>query len=473
MVEGPMLLVIFVVALTVLLVSIVKFKANPFLALLGTAIFTGFLVGFPAGEIGDLVATGFGNVMRGIGIVVGLGIILGRLLAQAHATDRIAMSTLNAVGEKRSPLAIALSGYAVSIPVFQDAAFVILMPLARKLSRITKYSFLTFVTALGVSTVTTHSMVIPTPGPVAVAGNMEVDFGVFLGYGLLVSLPAVLLGAVAYAMTMKDVEPTLTVEAEMEMQEEAELERQEAAELERGRSGATATTTTGDSPSTGPTAMRSFGVLVLPIALILTGSVMAFLLEEGTGLYQAFAFIGDKNMALFIGVLVGFWALREFVKGGLTDVIVHSAAAAGMIFLITGAGGALGLVITESGIGSYLVDTMTGLAITPVVLAFMLSQMLRVGQGSTTVALITTSAILGPVAAEMGSSPVLVGLAACAGGIGLSMPNDSGFWVVSRFSGISVQNTFRTWTAGGTIAGFTALAMVLLLSLFADVLPGL
>lgn len=454
MVTGPMLLVIFFAALTVLLVLIVVFKANPFLALLGTGILTAFAAGFPASEIGDIVATGFGGTLRGIGIVVGLGIILGRLLAEAHATDQIAQSTLNTVGEKRSPLALALSGFVVSIPVFQDAAFVILMPLARRLSRITKFSFLTFVTALGVSTIVTHALVIPTPGPIAVAGNMGVDFGVFIIYALIVAIPAALVASVFYASTLKNVAPTLTTEMEQIMASEEEAAKSEDT---KGR----------------PSGALSFGVLLLPIVLILVGSIATFLLPKTGFAAQFFGFIGDKNMALFIGVLFAIYALKRYISTSITSVIVESAAAAGMIFLITGAGGGFGRVITQSGIGDYLVETMSGLQITPVLLAFILSQLLRLGQGSTTVALITTSSILGPVAMQFGASPVLVGLAACAGGIGLSMPNDSGFWVVSRFSGISVPNTLRTWTAGGTIAGVTALAMVLILNAFSGVLPGL
>jgi GntP family gluconate:H+ symporter len=146
---------------------------------------------------------------------------------------------------------------------------------------------------------------------------------------------------------------------------------------------------------------------------------------------------------------------------------------AGMIIFITGAGGAFGNSIKASGIGDYLVQTMTNWAVPLILFGFLLSQFLRSAQGSTTVALVTTSAILGPVVAAQGGSPMLVALAVCAGGIGLSLPNDSGFWVVNRFSNFEMKETFQTWTIGGTITGLSALAVLFILSIFRGILPGL
>jgi GntP family gluconate:H+ symporter len=449
MVTGPALLVIFFVAIAILLLVIIKFKINPFLALLGTAIVTGFLVLMPLNDIGANIARGFGGTLQGIGIVIGLGIILGQLLSEANATDRIAYGMIESLGAKRSPAAIAFSGYLISIPVFQDAAFVIMMPLARKLAKMTKISFLWMITALGVGTITTHALVIPTPGPTAVAGNMEADFGIFILYGMLIALPAVIVGALVYGRTLRNRQP-------MPMETTAATAEKEEAPADQ-------------RPSMG----LSLFVLLFPISLILVGSILSFLLPKDNPAIRVFAFIGDKNMALFIGVVVAILLLRKYIKKSLNDVIIEAAAASGMILLITGAGGSFGTIITASGIGKYFVDTMQGLNMSLIVLGWVLSQILRSAQGSTTVALITTSSILGPLAIPLGASPVLVGLAICAGGIGLSLPNDSGFWVVSRFGGITVQDTFRTWTTGGTLSGLTALSVILILDLLRGVLPGI
>ncbi|GAB4368051.1 MAG: gluconate:H+ symporter [Spirochaetales bacterium] len=450
MATGPLLLLYFFLAIALLLLSIIKYKINPFLALLGTAIVTGLLVMMPLKDIAGNIAAGFGNTLRGIGIVIGLGIILGQVLSEAHATDQIAHGMLEKFGERKAPTALAFSGYLISIPVFMDAAFVIMMPLARKLARITKTSALTMITALAVSTVTTHAMVIPTPGPAAVAGNMKVDFGLFILYGMIVAFPAVLVGALLYGKSLRNRFP-------MQTENNIALDSDENESNNDNR----------------PSLSLSLFTLLLPILLILIGSILNFILPKGSSLGMFSAFIGDKNIALFIGVVVAILALKKYFKRSLDEIIVEAAAASGMILLITGAGGSFGTIINQSGIGKFFVETMGNLNISPIILGWVLSQILRSAQGSTTVALITTSSILGPVAAQMGASPILVGLAICAGGIGLSLPNDSGFWVVSRFGGLSVQDTFRTWTVGGTLSGLTGLLMVLILSIFSGVLPGL
>jgi len=186
-----------------------------------------------------------------------------------------------------------------------------------------------------------------------------------------------------------------------------------------------------------------------------------------------FGFFGDKNIALLIGVIVAMVTMKPYIKKSVNELITVAAESAGLILLITGAGGAFGQIINDSGIGKYIVETLKDWSVSPIVLGFILSQILRSAQGSTTVALITTSAILGPVAATMGVSPILIGLAICAGGIGLSLPNDSGFWVVSRYGGLDEADTIRAWTLGGTICGVTAFIVVLILSMFAGALPGL
>lgn len=222
-----------------------------------------------------------------------------------------------------------------------------------------------------------------------------------------------------------------------------------------------------------PSGGLSIFVILLPIILILFGTVMGVLLKKGSTGALIFSFLGDKNIAMLIGVFVAMLTMRKYIEKPMNDVIMNAAESSGLILLITGAGGSLGNVINGSGIGQYLVDTLSGWHISVLVLAFILSQILRAAQGSTTVALVTTSSILGPVVASMGASPVLVALAICAGGIGCSLPNDSGFWVVQRFSGLSVTETVKSWTLGGTIAGVTAFIMVLILNLMKGFLPGL
>jgi GntP family gluconate:H+ symporter len=443
-----MLFVVFVISIAILLFAILKLKLNPFIALLLAAIATAFMVLMPLGTITGKIVTGFGNTMKGIGIVIGLGIILGKILAEAYATDQIADSMVRTVGEKHASLATTLTGYLVSIPVFFDAAFVILTPLNHQLSRTTKTPYITMLTGLAIGLIATHATVIPTPGPLAVAGNMNADIGMFTLYAILVSLPGALVGGWLYGKFLGKRNPAISEPIHDEGQ------------------------APGTAASKPPVSLALF-VLLLPILLILIGSIMALVVEKDSTAASIFGFFGDKNIALLIGVIVAMITMKPYINKPVSELITVAAESAGLILLITGAGGAFGTIINDSGIGKYIVDTLKSWNVSPLLLGFVLSQILRSAQGSTTVALITTSAILGPVAATMGVSPVLVGLAICAGGIGLSLPNDSGFWVVSRYGGISEADTIRSWTIGGTICGVTAFLAVLVLSMFSEALPGL
>ncbi|MBE0603217.1 MAG: GntP family permease, partial [Deltaproteobacteria bacterium] len=333
MVSGPMLFVIFIISIAILLVAILKFKLNPFLALLMAAIATAFMVMMPLGQITGKIVTGFGNTMKGIGIVIGLGIILGKILAEAYATDQIADSMVRTVGEKHASLATTLTGYLVSIPVFFDAAFVILTPLNHQLSRTTKTPYITMLTGLAMGLIATHATVIPTPGPLAVAGNMNADLGMFTLYAIIASLPAALVAGWLYGRILGKYRPEIS-----------EPLHAEGAALETG-------------VSKPPVSLALF-VLLLPILLILIGSVMALVVEKGSLGASIFGFFGDKNIALLIGVIVAMIAMKPFIKKSMGELISVAAESAGLILLITGAGGAFGQIINDSGIGKYIVATL-------------------------------------------------------------------------------------------------------------------
>lgn len=449
---------VFVVALAFVLVSIIKFNLHPFLSLLLGGLIMGILAGLPLTDVSTGLAAGFGSTMQSIGILIILGVALGNLLHLSGCTSQIAALMLKATGQKRAGLAVNLTGYIVSIPVFFDAAFVILVNLVKSLSRKGKIPFVSLVTALAVGLITTHALVIPTPGPVAVAGTMEANVGWFLLYSIIVSLPASIVGGVVYGKLLGKNEKYANdfANAFDDVDEETEFE----------------------SDKNLPSGGLGIFLIFLPIFIILLGTIAYMVCEEGTMAYTVFAFLGDKNIALLIGVLVAFFALKKYIKESFNEMVTDATTQSGAILAITGAGGAFGNIINATGIGDQLVEGMTGLTegagVAMIIAAFVISQVLRAAQGSTTVALVTTSAIFAPIVAGMaGASPVLVGLAICAGGIGLSLPNDSGFWVVSRFSKFDVKETMKVWTVGGTLSGITALIIVIILSLFSSSLPGL
>ncbi len=444
MITGYPLLLAFAASVAILLVSIIKFKLNPFIAMLFTSIVTAFLVRMPMQDIATTICGGFGNTLKSIGIVIGLGIIFGNLLSEAGATEAIAKGLLAKTGNKNAALAVTTAGFLISIPVFMDAAFVIMMPIVKYVARATKKSIMIFVCALGVGTIVGHALIIPTPGPLAVAANMDAKIGGFLFYSLIAGIAAILVAGWLYGKRFNSYPAYQTAEDDLENLE-----------------------TVKEIPTFG----RSMLVLLFPIVLILLSNVVTSFVAEGTFVYNLVAFIGEKDIALFIGCIFAYAMLHSYIEKDFNTVVTEAADSAGLIILITGAGGAFGSVLSASGIGDYLVETMTGMNVSPIVLGFVLSALLRVSQGSTTVALVTTSSILGTAIAGTGASPELVGLAICAGGIGFSLPNDSGFWVLSRFSGISVSDTIKSWTIGGTIASLVVFAVVLIISAINGVVP--
>lgn len=197
------------------------------------------------------------------------------------------------------------------------------------------------------------------------------------------------------------------------------------------------------------------------------------IIDTDSAIYPAIEFLSDTNVILLFTVFLAFFMLRKYLTDSFNNIVSTAAESVGSIIAIIAAGGGFGTVINASGLGDYLVNTLQSFGIPLIVLAFILTQVLRMGLGSITVSLVTTAAVIAPLIAATGTSPVLAGLAVCAGGIGLCMPNDSSFWTISKFSGFSFGETVRVLTVSGTIAGLTSFAIVLLLNLFSSVLPGL
>lgn len=454
------LIAAFLAALIFVLITIIKFNLHPFLALLFGGIIMGGLSGMAPGKIAEGLSAGFGSTMESIGILIILGVILGEILHVTGCAEQIAALLLKKTGTKRAALAINMTGYIVSIPVFFDAAFIILVNLVKSISRKGKIPFATLVCALAVGLITTHAMVVPTPGPVAVAGTMGLNIGFFLLYSIIVSIPATLAGGIAYGKMLGR-----RPEFKDDFAQAFEDEETDSVALENSR-------------DKQPSGQLGIFLIILPILIILVGTIITMVFPEKSVVYAFFAFIGNKNIALLIGVLASLFCLRKYLKESFDDLVTKATTQAGSILAITGAGGAFGQIITNSGIGKGLTNGMmgavSGSTIVILLMAYAVSLVLRAAQGSTTVALVTTSAIFASVISGMPNvSPVLVAIAICAGGIGLSLPNDSGFWVINRFGRFSVKDTIKIYTAGGTIASVTAIICVVIISLFQGVLPGL
>lgn len=440
MVTGPLLIGIFILAIAVLLLLIIKFKLNAFVALLLTAFGTGVLVNMPLADVAQTVTDGFGGTLGGI--------------------ESISNKILGAFGEKKSPIAVALSGFITGIPVFGDVVYIMFAPMLRVLSKKTKISMVTFACAISVATTCTFALVLPTAPPLAVAEELNIEIGIFFFYALISAFVGMIVGGIFYGSilnkqdqknnhfyTFEDLD-----EEEAEMSKSSKGKGKERAKMSAG---------------------KALSILLVPIILILLGSFVPLAVGKDAAIVPFVTFIGNKNFAMMAGVIYAAVISRKYITKTATDIMTEAADQVGLILLITGAGGAFGKVLQATGIADYVAGSLSQFSIPILVLCFLIAQIIRCAQGSTMVALMTTAAIMSSTIASGGVSPILCAIAICAGGIGLSLPNDSGFWAISRFFKISVTDTIRGWSIGGFVAGVAILIFVSILSLFQGFLPGL
>ncbi len=460
MLTGPLLIGVFILSIVILLVSILKFKLNAFISLLITSLVASVLVGMPMEEIASTISGGFGSTLSGIGIVTGLGVMLGKFMFESGAIETISNAILKKFGDKNSPSAIAMTGFLTGIPVFSDVVYIMLAPVLRLLSKRTGISLVTFACAISVATTCTYALVIPTPAPLAVSEALGIDVGIFFFYALITAFVATVGGGIIYGKFI-------------DKQDKKNNHFYTFEDIEDGESfndvanGEVAVTVEA------PSFMKAISMLLVPIVLILAGSFATLTLGDNHPIVPFFKFFGDKNVAMLIGVIYTAIISMPYIKTEVSQIMNEAADQVGLVLLITGAVGAFGKVLQATGIADYIAQSLSGYSIPILVLCFLISQVIRCAQGSTTVALMTTASILTGTIASSTVSPVLCAIAICAGGMGLSLPNDSGFWAISRFFKISVSDTIRGWTIGGFVAGLTALAFVSILSLFQGVLPGL
>lgn len=448
MIQGPMLLVALFIAIVLLIVMISRLKVHAFLTLIFISLGLGISVGLAPTEVVKLITTGFGNSMRAIGIVIVLGTIIGVMLDKSGAAITMANVVLRVVGPKRPALAINIIGYIVSIPVFCDSGFIILSSLNKSLARRSKIPMATMAVALSTGLYATHTLVPPTPGPIAAAANLHADLGMVILIGLVVAIPCALSGYF-YATRVCGKYPADDFD---------DFEPLE--EFGKGM----------DLPSP----FKSFVPIVVPILLIGLRSV--FLLpivvnllggDPDNTLSASFNFIGDPVIALLIGMLLCTILLPKLNEEVMTNWVGQGIKDAAPIIIITAASGSLGAIIAGTQIGPYLGTSLAAYNI-GILLPFVMAAVFKTAQGSSTVALITTSTLVYPLLATLGlDSPlgaVLTTLAVGCGSMVVSHGNDSYFWVVSQFSGLKVDVAYKTHTVATLIEGTVGIIIVWLLA---------
>ena len=443
MLSGPLLLVVLVLSVLFIVLATSALRLHPFLALILAALGVGLGTGLPADRIVSALKDGFGSTLGSIGIVILAGTIIGVILEKTGASLSMANYILRLVGKDRSPLAVAVTGYLVGIPIFCDSGFVVLSPLNNSLARLSRTSMAVMAFALAAPLYIIHCLIPPHPGPTAAAGVLGADLGGTILLGILLGIPA---AAVALFWATKfasryDVSPASdTTFEEMVSQ--------------RGRL---------------PHPALSFAPIAAPILLIGLGSFARLDTRPfGEGSFTTFVtFCGDPNVALLLGILVAWTLARRQGGRQVRDWIGEAMASAGPILAITGAGGAFGYMLRVTPVGEYLGTLLLNWEL-GLLLPFLLGAALKTAQGSSTVAVITGSSLLAPVLLQLGlGTPwgqVFTVLALGAGSMVISHANDSYFWVVAKFSNLDETTAFRTYSVGTALVGCTTLLVILVVA---------
>ena len=462
--SGERMLIGLIIGIILLIVLVLKTKIHAFIALILSAIVIGVIGGMPLVNtklesgatfgIINSVTTGFGNTLGSIGIIIGFGVIMGQIFEVTGAAKRMALTFLKVFGKNREEEALAVTGFMVSIPIFCDSGFIILAPIAKAISRATKKSVISLGAALAAGLVITHSLVPPTPGPLGVAGIYGIDVGKFILIGFVLAIPMTL-ACTAYARYIgKKIYqlPDETEESGYKRMPYQKPDYSQEAKLEAENI---------------PGTVESFFPILVPILLILIATVTsAMKLKEGY--MQIFQFIGSPICAVGIGLVLAILTLgRSLTREQILKEMEKGMASAGIIMLVTGGGGALGQIIKDSGLGSYIAQGLAGSGLPIVILPFVIATLIRFIQGSGTVAMTTAASITAGIVAESGGNPYMAALACCVGSLFFSYFNDSYFWVVNRTLGVSdTKDQIRTYSITSTIAWAVGFAEIMILSIF-------
>lgn len=445
--EGFWLLFTILLGVLFVVFATAKFNLHPFLSLLIAAFGIGILSGLPLNAVVDAVQSGFGGLMGSIGLVIVFGTIIGVFLEKTGAALRMAETVLRVVGEKRPQLAMSLIGGIVSIPVFCDSGYVILSSLKKALARKAKVAVASMAVALSTGLFATHTLVPPTPGPIAAAGNIGAEnyLGTIILIGLIIAVPTIIAG---YIWAIK-VGTKIKVEGEDELTFDYDEIVNRFGEL--------------------PSVFKSFAPIAVPIILIGLGSIISFSGWSG-GIFSILLFLGSPVVALLIGVWFAFMLVPKFNQETLTEWVGQGLKDAAPILLITGAGGAFGSVIKATPVADFIEgfagnDLATGSFF--ILIPFLIAAALKTAQGSSTAALVVTSSLVAPLLIELGITGALplalVVMAVGAGAMVVSHVNDSYFWVVKEFSGMSVTDAYKAQTGGTLVQGITAIVITFVL----------
>lgn len=438
------LLLVAILGVLGLLLMVIRFKIQPFVALLLVSIIVALVSGIPMNNVVNVMTSGMGKVLGSVTMIVGLGAMLGQIIEKTGGAESIANYFSRLLGGKRAIPALTASAFILGIPVFFDVGFIILAPIIYGFARVAKVSPLKFGLPVAGIMLTVHVSVPPHPGPISAAELTGADIGLLTIIGLGICIFVGIIGYyVSKWITRKEYKNLLPQGVnESEVLTEAALE---------------------EKAKNAPNPYLIAFLIIAPIFLIMLGTVSSAVIDGESSIKSFFNFLGAPVIALMIGLILAFYFLgirRRYSLTQISDVMGEALPAAAVVIMVTGAGGVFGNVLVESGVGKALSDLLTSIGLPIMLAAFLISLALRASQGSATVAILTTAGLLSESLIGMsGTEIVLVTLAMCFGGLGLSHVNDSGFWIVTKYLGLSVEDGLKTWTVLTTILGVSGFLM--------------
>ena len=444
MIDFTLIFAVFI-GIIILLFLILKLRIPAFIALLIASISVGIFSGMNPLDIINTIKEGMGNTLGFVATVVGLGAMFGAILEHSGGAEALANYLLNKFGEKNASWALMITGFFIAIPVFFDVAFIILVPLIYSLQRKTKKSLLLYAIPLLAGLAITHSFIPPTPGPVAVADILKADLGWVILFGFIVGIPSAIISGPLFA---KYISKKIHINAPKIVDKQSHK----------------------DYPAVG----LILAIIGIPIVLIVGNTVLnSPLFEEGTipnNVKNWLQMIGHPFSALIIANLIAWYLLgikRGYSKETLLKTTTKSMEAAGIIILLTGAGGVFKQILINTGTGSMLANYFADKGISILLFAFLAAVIVRVLQGSATVAMITAAGITAPLLSNTITDidKALLVIAIAAGASIMSHVNDSGFWLVSKYLHLDEKQTFRSWSVMTTILSLVGFTTVLIVSL--------
>lgn len=444
-----MLVLIAVAGVALLLLGVIKFKMPAFIVLLLVSILVALAAGIPIQEVAGLVTEGMGGTLGSVAVLVGLGAMLGKVIEISGGAQVLSTRFTALFGPRRVIAALTTAAFLLAIPVFFDVGFIVLVPIIYGFAKALGVSPVKIGLPVGAIMLAIHVVVPPHPGVVGGAEILGADIGWATILGLAFCAP---LGVLSYFAAKRINRREIPMLAET-------AEQFESFGTAEGGDGAVATKTKA------PTSSMVISMILLPIVMIMLGTVGGSLVPAESTAANVLGFIGSPSVALLVTVLVSYYLLgvRSGWTSAQTGKVMDSALApAAIVILVTGAGGVFGKVLTESGIGTVLAESLAEAGLPIIVMAFVLAAILRASQGSATVAIITTTGLLAAAVEAGGYSTVQTALILASvgfGAFGLSHVNDSGFWIVTRFLGLSVADGLRTWTVLTTVLGVAGFAL--------------